>query len=74
MIMTYPPFHSTHASDIVESELYDMLKTIIDARCGLSAIHQLLDGALTMAEIRARYDLWKTGQRETRPGRSPADG
>ncbi|MBT9567084.1 MAG: hypothetical protein IV085_02170 [Thiobacillus sp.] len=63
MIMTHPPFHPAHPSDIVESELKDMLKTIIDARCGLSAIHQLLDGALTMAEIRARYDQWKANQR-----------
>ena len=60
MIMTHPSLIPHAASDIVESELRDMLKTIIDARCGLSAIHHLLDGALTMAEIRARYDQWKT--------------
>ena len=42
-------------SDIEESELQDMLQTVIDARCGLSAIHQLLDGAQTMSEIRARF-------------------
>lgn len=73
MIMTRPPFQPDTSSEIVESELQDMLKTIIEARCGLSAIHQVLDGALTMTEIRARYDQWKTTQCETRPGHSPAD-
>lgn len=62
MIMTYPPFRPPGASDIVEAELRDMLKSIIDARCGLSAIHQLLDGAVTMAEIRVRYARWKATQ------------
>ena len=51
-------------SDIVESELLDMLQTVIDAHCGLSAIHQLLDEAKTMAEIRARFAQWQAGQRE----------
>jgi len=51
-------------SDIVESELLDMLQTLIDARCGLSAIHQLLDEAKTMPEIRARFAQWQASQRE----------
>ena len=51
-------------SDIVESELLDMLQTVIDAHCGLSAIHQLLDEAKTMAEIRARFARWQADQRE----------
>jgi hypothetical protein len=50
--------------DIVESELRDMLQTMIDARCGLSAIHQLLDEAKTMAEIRTRFARWQSGQRD----------
>ncbi len=54
--------------DIVESELRDMLQTMIDARCGLSAIHQLLDEAKTMAEIRTRFARWQAGQREKKPG------
>ena len=49
--------------DIVESELLDILQTLIDARCGLSAIHQLLDGAKTMADIRARFSQWQTERR-----------
>ena len=57
--MPHPAAHT----DIVESELQDMLKTIIDARCGLSAIHQLLDGAQTMSDIRARFSQWQAGQR-----------
>ncbi|MHB1084674.1 MAG: hypothetical protein ACYCZA_07525 [Thiobacillus sp.] len=48
--------------DIVESELFDMLQTLIDARCGLSAIHHLLDEAKTMPEIRARFNQWQTDQ------------
>lgn len=51
-------------SDIVEPELLNMLQTMIDARCGLSAIHQLLDGAMTMAEIRERFARWEAGQRD----------
>lgn len=62
MIMTHPPFRPPGPSDIVEAELRDMLKSIIDARCGLSAIHQLLDGAVTMAQIRTRYARWKATQ------------
>lgn len=60
--MTHPPCPPAAANDLVETELTDMLKTLIDARCGLSAIHQLLDGALTMDEIRARFDEWNAGQ------------
>ena len=58
-------------SDIVESELLDMLQTVIDARCGLSAIHQLLDEAKTMAEIRARFAQWQAEQREN--NKQPAE-
>lgn len=50
-------------SDIVESELYGMLQTIIEARGGLSAIHQLLDEAKTMSEIRDRFARWQADQR-----------
>lgn len=50
-------------SDIVESELLDMLETVIDAGGGLSAIRQLLDEAKTMSEIRARFARWQAGQR-----------
>ena len=59
--MTPPP--AAH-SDIVDSELLDMLQTLIDARCGWSAIHQRLDEVKTMAEIRARYARWQAGQRD----------
>jgi hypothetical protein len=52
-------------SDIVESELLDMLQTLIDAHCGLSAIHQLLDEAKTMPEIRVRFAQWQAGQRDS---------
>jgi len=50
-------------SDIVESELSEILQTLVDAHCGLSAIHQLLDEARTMAEIRARFARWQHDQR-----------
>lgn len=50
--------------DIVESELLDMLQTLIDAGCGLSAIHRLLDEAKTMSEIRARFARWQAERRE----------
>lgn len=53
-------------SDIEESELQDMLQTVIDARCGLSAIHQLLDGAQTMSDIRARFSQWQNDQRDAK--------
>jgi len=62
LIMPHPSIPPPAFSDIEESELKDMLITIIDARCGLSAIHQLLDGTPTMAEIRVRYDRWKASQ------------
>ena len=57
-----PP--SATQGDIVESELLDILQTVVDARCGLSAIHQLLDGAKTMSEIRVRFIKWQIEQRE----------
>ena len=65
MIMTHPAAHA----DIIESELADMLRTIIEARCGLSAIHQLLDGALTMADIRTRFSEWQATQLPAKSGR-----
>jgi hypothetical protein len=49
--------------DIEESELLDILQTVIEARCGLSAIHQLLDEAKTMSDIRSRFNQWQTDQR-----------
>ena len=55
-----PP--AAEQSDIVESELLDILQAVIDARCGLSAIHQLLDEAKTMSEIRARFVHWQIEQ------------
>lgn len=58
MTSTHPP-PPAPPSDIVESELIDMLQTVIDARCGLSAIHQLLDDARSMSEIRARFAQWQ---------------
>jgi len=59
-----PP--SLPQSDIVESELKEMLQAVVDARGGLSAIHQLLDEAKTMSEIRARYARWQAAQRESK--------
>jgi len=64
MIMTHPAAHT----DIVESELKEMLQMIIDARCGLSAIHQLLDGALTMDDLRARFGEWQAAHLPPKPG------
>ena len=61
MIQNTPP-PAAH-SDIVESELFDILQTVIEARCGLSAIHQLLDEAKTMSDIRTRFSQWQTDQR-----------
>jgi hypothetical protein len=58
---TPPPVEQ---SDISESELSDILQRLIDAHGGLSAIHQLLDGAKTMQEIRARFAQWQIEQRE----------
>ncbi len=65
-MMTQCPTPPTPLNDIVESELQDILQSLIDARCGLSAIHQLLDGAQTMSDIRQRYSEWQTAQRHTR--------
>ena len=65
MIMNHP----AAPTDIIESELEEILQTIIDARCGLSAIHQLLDGALTMADIRARFSEWQATQPPPKSGR-----
>ena len=53
-------------SDIVEAELLGILQTMIDANCGLSAIHQLLDEAKTMAEIRARFAQWRAEHHDSR--------
>ncbi len=58
-----PPSHAGH-SDIVESELLNMLRMLIDAHCGLSAIHQLLDEAKTMPEIRTRFAQWQASRHE----------
>lgn len=46
-------------SQIVKSELQAMLQSVLDAHGGLSEIHQLLDDAKTMAEIRARFERWQ---------------
>jgi hypothetical protein len=54
---------SASHSDIVESELLEILQQLVDAGCGLSAIHQLLDEATTMSEIRARFEAWQAGQK-----------
>jgi hypothetical protein len=62
MMMTRNTTQPAPHSDIVESELQDMLQTLIDARCGLSAIHQLLDGAQTMSDLRTRFAQWQTSQ------------
>jgi hypothetical protein len=61
MIRNTPP--TAKHGDIVESELLDILQTVIEARCGLSAIHQLLDEAKTMSDIRIRFNQWQTEQR-----------
>lgn len=62
-----PP--SAKQSDIVESDLLGILQTVVDARCGLSAIHQLLDGTKTMSEIHARFIRWQINQREKNKAR-----
>ena len=59
MMMAQKPILPSAKSDIVESELLAILETVIDAGNGLSEIHQLLDEARTMAEIRARFDQWQ---------------
>lgn len=48
--------------DIVNSELIAMLETVVEAHCGLWEIHQLLDKASTMSEIRARFARWQVEQ------------
>ncbi|MBZ0068813.1 MAG: hypothetical protein K8F26_08360 [Thiobacillus sp.] len=63
MIMTRNTPPTAKHGDIVESELLDILQTVIEARCGLSAIHQLLDEAKTMSDIRIRFNQWQTEQR-----------
>jgi hypothetical protein len=63
MVMTRNTPPPAAHGDIVESELLDILQTVIEARCGLSAIHQLLDEAKTMSDIRTRFDQWQTEQR-----------
>lgn len=63
MIMTRNTLPPAAHGDIVESELLDILQTVIEARCGLSAIHQLLDEAKTMSDIRTRFSQWQTEQR-----------
>jgi len=67
MIMTRNTLPPAAHGDIVESELLDILQTVIEARCGLSAIHQLLDEAKTMSDIRTRFSQWQTDQRTIRP-------
>lgn len=55
---------------IVESELEDILDTMIDARCGLSEIHRLLDGAQTMTDVRKRFNAWQARQPDSQPKQS----
>ncbi len=50
--------------DIDAAELSAMLQTIIEARCGLSAIHHLLDDARTMSDIRERFVQWQSERQE----------
>ena len=57
-----PPPHAAQG-ELVESELLQMLQSVVEARGGLSAIHQLLDGARTMSEIRTRFAEWQANQR-----------
>ncbi|MGA7949896.1 MAG: hypothetical protein WCA45_07025 [Thiobacillaceae bacterium] len=54
--------HVAHG-DIERSELLDILDRVVEAKCGLSEIYQLLDNATTMSEIRARFARWQAGQR-----------
>ena len=65
--MTKPPSPLDAQCDIDESELEDMLDTMIDARCGLSAIHRLLDGAQSMADVRIRFSEWQAGHAGPQP-------
>jgi hypothetical protein len=54
---------ATAHGEIVKSELLAILDTVVDAKSGLSAIHQLLDKAQTMSEIRDRFLRWQAEQR-----------
>ncbi len=53
--------HAAH-SDIEQSELLDILDRVVEAKCGLSEIYQLLYKATTMSEIRARFARWQAEQ------------
>ncbi len=64
MIQSTPP-PAAHG-DIVESELLDILQTIIETHCGLSVIHQLLDEAKSMSDIRTRFSQWQADQHAIR--------
>ena len=64
---TCPP---TAYSDLVESELLEILETLIEARSGLSAIHQLLDEAKTMSDIRTRFSQWQSTQHAVKSERT----
>ncbi len=59
MALSETPLDRSPHGDLDAAELTAMLQTLIAARCGLSAIHHLLDEARTMAEIRARYIEWQ---------------
>lgn len=54
--------HTAHG-EIVKSELLAILDRVVEAKCGLSEIYQLLDKATTMSEIRARFARWLANQR-----------
>jgi hypothetical protein len=71
MVMARNPQPPATQSDIVESELLDILQTVIDAHCGLSAIHQILDEAKTMSDIRARFSQWQADQHARKAGGTP---
>lgn len=58
-MMTRETRRPSPQSEIVEADLIEMLQKVIDARGGLSVIHQLLDDAKTMSEIRARFARWQ---------------
>lgn len=64
MIPSGNPPSRTAQGDLDTTELAAMLQTIIQAQCGLSAIHHLLDEARTMSDIRARFVEWQAAQRK----------
>ena len=66
MIMTQNSMPTNKHGDIVESELLEILEAVIDSRTGLSAIHQLLDEAKTMSDIRSRFNQWQHNQGRTK--------